>query len=110
MGYLDNMDEVVEDLGNEVDGGKKAPLSENKLLILVGVITAVVAVPLFVLKWVKGENPSDVIAVLLATVSGIMWAKTISTGKKKFIRWTVIITLLALSFAGFVLMDMFRAI
>ncbi len=86
----------------------KTQLSEGKIFAIITIAVSVVTLLVTVLKCVKGYDPTDVLSVYFTALAAELWCRFISTGKKKLMRWVILVSIIALSVIGMFLMELFR--
>ncbi len=87
----------------------KTPLTEAKIYVIITAAVTVVMLPITILKCVKGYDPTDVFSVYFSVLAAELWCRFISTGKKKLMRWVILVSIIALSFIGMFFMEMLKA-
>ncbi len=87
----------------------KTPLTEAKIYAIITAACTVVMLPITILKCVRGYDPTDVLSVYFSAIAAELWCRFISTGKKKLMRWVILVSIIALSFIGMFFMEMFKA-
>lgn len=103
-------DDIDVSLESQLDSEMgRLPLSETKIFAIITIATTAVMALVTAFNCLKGNDPSDTFALYFTVLAAELWCRFLSTGKKKLMRWVVIVSLIALAFIGMFLMEMLKA-